>query len=75
MDTIIGFFMNYLTRQKEFQADAFAKRHGFGGKLKAGLIKLLSDNLAVFNPDPLHSAWHLSHPPLIQRLEAIERKK
>jgi STE24 endopeptidase len=63
--------MNHFTRSKEFQADGFAKKHGYGALLKSALIKLLSDNLAVFHPDPIHSAWHLSHPPLIERLEAL----
>ena len=67
--------MNFLTRSKEFQADRFAKKHGYGNTLKSGLVKLLSDNLAVFNPDPLHSVWHLSHPPLIERLAAIDKAK
>jgi STE24 endopeptidase len=74
-ETVIGFLMNYWTRQKEFQADQFATELGYGSKLKSGLTKLLSDNLAVFNPDEWHSMWHLSHPPLIERLNAIDKVK
>lgn len=24
------------------------------------------------NPDPLYSAYHFSHPPLVERLKALE---
>lgn len=65
--------MNYLTRRKEFQADAFAKEHGYGTKLKSALVKLHTENLSVMQPDWLHSMWHLSHPPIVERLLLLTR--
>jgi STE24 endopeptidase len=35
------------------------------------LKKLHSSNLGSYDPDPLYSAYHYSHPPLIERLNAI----
>ncbi|KAJ3324776.1 CAAX prenyl protease 1 [Boothiomyces sp. JEL0866] len=71
VETLIGFFMNVLSRRDEFQADAFAKKLGYEKDLKSGLIKLQIENLSNMNPDPLYSVWHHSHPPLVQRLAAL----
>ncbi|KAJ3271780.1 CAAX prenyl protease 1 [Terramyces sp. JEL0728] len=71
VETLIGFFMNVISRRDEFQADAFAKKLGHDKDLKSGLIKLQIENLSNMNPDPLYSVWHHSHPPLVQRLAAL----
>ncbi|KAJ1881269.1 CAAX prenyl protease 1, partial [Kickxella alabastrina] len=44
---------------------------GYGEQLASGLIKLQIENKSVMNPDPLYSAYHFSHPPLVERLNAI----
>ncbi|KAJ3359514.1 CAAX prenyl protease 1 [Kappamyces sp. JEL0680] len=67
VDSVMTFLMNAMTRSKEFQADAFAKKLGYAEQLKAGLIKLHTSNLSNANPDPLYSTYHHSHPPLMQR--------
>lgn len=56
----------------EFQADAFAVRLGKGDGLKGGLLSLESTNRSAPNVDPLYSAFHYSHPPIPERLQAIE---
>jgi STE24 endopeptidase len=71
VEAVIGFFMNWNTRKNEFQADSFAKNMGLQKELRSGLIKLQSSNLGMMNPDWLYSMWHHSHPPLIERLEAL----
>jgi len=62
-------------RRFEFQADEFATRLGHGEALKAALLKLQKDNLGYPLFDKLYSSWHHSHPPIIERLEAIDKKK
>ncbi|KAL8582513.1 CAAX prenyl protease 1 [Nucella lapillus] len=52
-----------------FQTDAFAKGLHFTDKLKSALIKLNRDNLGFPLTDWLFSAWHYSHPPLLERLD------
>lgn len=71
---VLGFAFNALSRRFEFQADEFAARlrPNFAPSLRAGLIKLQKENKGAYNPDPLYSAYHYSHPPLIERLTAIE---
>ena len=64
---------NAITRHFEFEADAFAARElGFKEAIYSGLVKIHDENKANLNPDWLYSAYHHSHPPLIQRLQAIE---
>lgn len=45
---------------------------GYGTELKEGLITLQKENKGTMIPDPLYSAYHHSHPPLLQRLQAID---
>jgi len=71
-NTAMGYLMNVLSRLFEFQADEFANQLGYGVHLKEALIKLNKDNLGFPISDPLYSAWHHSHPTLLQRLSAID---
>jgi len=64
--------MNVLSRLFEFQADEFSVDLGYGNDLKGALIKLNKDNLGFPICDSLYSAWHHSHPPILQRLHAID---
>ncbi|KAK4559310.1 hypothetical protein RGQ29_008508 [Quercus rubra] len=69
---LLEFCMNLLSRSSEFKADAFAKNFGYGRALRAGLIKLQDCNLSVVNTDPWYSAYRYSHPPLVERLNALD---
>ncbi|KAK6141036.1 hypothetical protein DH2020_025217 [Rehmannia glutinosa] len=69
---LVSFSLNLVSRAFEFQADAFAKKLGYAAPLKAGLIKLQEENLSAMNTDPWYSAYHYSHPPLVERLAAID---
>ncbi|XP_010919128.1 CAAX prenyl protease 1 homolog [Elaeis guineensis] len=75
---LVSFGLNLVSRAFEFQADAFAKKLGYAAALRAGLVKLQEENLSAMNTDPWYSAYHYSHPPLVERLAALEepdRKK
>lgn len=63
------------SRYNEFQADAFAKKLGHSVNLKSALIKLNEDNLGFPVYDPIYSAWHHSHPPILERISALEEKE
>ncbi|KAL1546443.1 CAAX prenyl protease 1 [Salvia divinorum] len=69
---IVSLLLNLVSRAFEFQADAFAKKLGYAIPLRAGLIKLQEENLSSMNTDPWYSAYHYSHPPLVERLAAID---
>ncbi|KAF5178854.1 Caax prenyl protease 1-like protein [Thalictrum thalictroides] len=68
----VSFGLNLVSRAFEFQADAFAKKLGYGTPLRSGLVKLQEENLSAMNTDPWYSAYHYSHPPLVERLAAID---
>ncbi|MFV0422951.1 M48 family metallopeptidase [Oleidesulfovibrio sp.] len=69
--TGMGFFV--LTRRNEYAADAFAaKTTGRPDVLRTALRKLASENLSNLTPHPLQVALHYTHPPLVQRLQALE---
>ncbi|CAI6367996.1 unnamed protein product [Macrosiphum euphorbiae] len=72
-NTVISFAMTTLSRQLEFQADGFAKKLGLAKPLESGLIRLHNDNLGFPVYDSLFSAWHHTHPQLLERLEAISK--
>jgi len=72
LDHITTFFMNMYIRYNEFQADAFSVKLGYGKELKDGLIRLQTENLSTMDPDYYYSTYHYSHPPLVERLEAID---
>ena len=66
--------MTVLSRRFEFQADAFAKKLGYTSHLRSALVKLQKDNLGFPVADKLYSAYHYSHPPLLERLRALGQK-
>ncbi|KAJ7389941.1 CAAX prenyl protease 1 [Desmophyllum pertusum] len=72
---LLGFLMTVLSRKFEFQADDFAKSLGFATYLRSSLIKLHKDNLGFPVADKLYSAYHYSHPPLIERLRGLGTKQ
>lgn len=61
-----------ISRRHEFEADAFAAAHASARDLVSALVKLYRDNAATLTPDPLHSAFHDSHPPAAQRIGRLE---
>jgi STE24 endopeptidase len=64
---------NLLSRRHEFEADAFALR-AMGGPapLVAALRRLTRENLGNLTPHPLYSAFHHSHPTLLERERALD---
>ena len=68
---ITGIFMNMLSRKNEFEADQYAKNTYDGESLKLALKKLSVDSLSNLYPHPLYVFIHYSHPPLLERLKAL----
>jgi len=64
--------MSLLSRRHEYQADRFAVRAtGSAEPLIAALRKLHKENLSNLTPHPLYSAFHYSHPTLMEREGAL----
>ena len=60
-----------LSRRHERQADDYAVQQTGARPLARALVKLYRDNASSLTPDPLHSAFHDSHPPALQRLARL----
>ncbi|HEY9223374.1 MAG TPA: M48 family metallopeptidase [Variovorax sp.] len=58
----------WLSRQHEFEADAYAVAQTSGTDLAAALLKLYQDNASTLTPDPLFVRFYYSHPPASERL-------
>ena len=68
---ITGILSNMRSRKNEFEADDYAKTTYDGSSLELALKKLSVDSLSNLYPHPLFVFVHYSHPPLLQRLEAL----
>lgn len=65
--------MSMYSRRNEFEADRYAKETYDGNALSSALKKLSVDSLSDLYPHPLYVFFHYSHPPLLERLEALSR--
>ena len=63
---------NGISRRNEYEADQFAKNTYDSAPLKSGLIKIATDSLANLSPHPLAVKIYATHPPLLQRLNALD---
>jgi len=68
VDKCLSFVMTIFSRHNEFGADEFSVSLGMGKDLQSGLCKIYLENLGAMCPDRLYSAYHYSHPPLVERL-------
>jgi STE24 endopeptidase len=67
-----GPWMNRWSRRHEYEADRYAAdAMGETASLIGALRKLSEKNLSNLTPHPLYSAWHYSHPTLVEREEAL----
>jgi len=70
---ISGTFMSMLSRKNEYAADAYANGFGLGQALISGLKTISSNALSNLTPHHLYVFFHYSHPPLLQRIRAINK--
>lgn len=68
---VLDLITNGISRRNEYEADQFAKQTYDGNPLKSGLIKIATDSLANLSPHPLAVKIYATHPPLLQRLNAL----
>jgi STE24 endopeptidase len=70
--TIIGLFMNLISRKNEYEADRFAKKYRLDNALISALKKLSRNNLSNLTPHPSYVFFHYSHPTLLQRIRGLK---
>ena len=62
---------SWFSRKDEFEADRFASDQSSADQLVSALVKLVDDNASTLTPDPLHSAFYDSHPPVAIRIRQL----
>ncbi len=71
---LLSIYSNYGSRKDEFEADAYAANaQGTPDHLMQSLKKLSADNLVNLTPHPLPVFLDYSHPPMLERLEALKK--
>jgi STE24 endopeptidase len=70
----VGLFTSALSRKFEYAADKFAVDNGCGPELISGLKKLVRNSFGSLAPHPVVVALTYSHPPISQRLAAMEKR-
>ena len=74
LSTLLGMLGSWLSRKFEFEADAFARDAMDSPKpLADALTRLTKDHLGNPTPHPFYVTLHYSHPPVLQRLAALEK--
>jgi STE24 endopeptidase len=74
LEMVLSVIMHALSRKNEYEADRFATetiRHP--QHLIEALKKLYAGNLSNLMPHPFYVFINYSHPPLLQRIRAIQR--
>lgn len=67
----LGPLFAQLSRQHEFEADAYAVAQTSGQDLSTALLKLYEDNASTLTPDPVYVKFYYSHPPASERLQRM----
>ena len=76
VDLVFAIFFKNVSRRFEFEADRFAvETIPDPTALASALRTLAKENLANLMPHPLYVMLHHSHPPLLERLAALENFK
>ena len=72
LSPLFGLVMSWFSRRAEYRADRQAVKEGYGPALVSALKKLAKENFSDLSPSPVLVALEYSHPPLSQRIAAIE---
>lgn len=75
ISSITSILMNLLSRKNEFEADDYAAETYSSKALQVALKKLSVNNLSNLTPHPAVVFVSYSHPPMLARLENLERHK
>ena len=69
---LTGLIMNARSRKAEYRADAQAVIEGYGDATVTAFKKLAKDNFAHLAPSRINVVLEYSHPPLAERIAAVE---
>lgn len=72
LSMLLSWLLNTFSRRNEFDADQFATSTYKADVMRTALEKISTDALTNLNPHPLYVKVHYSHPPLIERVKALQ---
>jgi STE24 endopeptidase len=76
LDLVLSIVMEMLSRKNEYEADAFAvETTGKPDDMIVALKKLSAANLTNLTPHPFYVFLNYSHPPLVHRIQEIQKAK
>lgn len=67
-----GPISSYISRKREFEADAYAAGETKPEFLISGLLKLYQQNASPVVTDKIYSGFYHSHPPALERIKKLE---
>lgn len=70
---VVSIPLTFISRKAEYRADAFAADSGYRDAMISALKILARENFANLTPHPLVVKITYSHPPISQRIEALEK--
>ena len=65
----------WISRKREFEADAYAAGETKAEDLISGLLKLYRENASPVVTDKIYSGFYHSHPPALERIKKLESFK
>lgn len=66
---------SWISRRREFEADAYAAKEAKAEDLISGLLKLYKQNASPVVTDKIYSGFYYSHPPALERIKKLESLK
>lgn len=75
VSTLIGMITSQISRKAEYQADAYASNNYKKEPMISALKVLAKENFANLTPHPLFVKLTYSHPPIVDRINAINKLK
>lgn len=70
----MSLFINARSRFAEYRADRQAVSEGYGKAMISALKKLARENFAHLSPSKINVVLEYSHPPLAERIAAVEKE-
>ena len=74
LNPFISMLINARSRHAEYRADKQAVAEGYGPAMITALKKLARENFAHLAPSRINVVLEYSHPPLSERIAAVEKE-
>lgn len=73
IDILLDVPLSAISRWAEYRADGYAKENGYKDAMITALKRLAQENFANLTPHPLMVKMTYSHPPISQRITALQK--